>query len=324
MITRRSALIVASGIGLIPITAQSRQPDGRLPRVGLITTNARDHAPVIAFREEMARLGHIAGKTIQIEERYAEGQFDRFPAFASELIELKVDVFALIGAVTVAAVRKMNSTIPVAFCVVADPVAVGMVPNAQKPGGSMTGATNYDPTQPKAQMQLLKTILPGITSVAILGDAGVGDALDRANIQAAQAEGLRPVSIRLRGAREDLDAVFASIKSAGAGAVLGLQQPAVSLLSKRIVALATASRLPTMLTADLDSSAPMIAYGTSFADAGRLMASQVDRILKGTRPGDLPIEVVTKHHIVINRPLTRELGVTIPADVIARADKIVE
>jgi putative ABC transport system substrate-binding protein len=173
-------------------------------------------------------------------------------------------------------------------------------------------------------MRLLKQILPALTRVAILGDAGVPDLLERANQEAAEAEGLRAQVIRLRGAGDDMDAVFAAIRQENAGAVLGLEVPAVFLHTKTIVARATQSKLPTMFAGDWAVFGPMLAYGTSIVEGGRRMAGLVDRILKGAKAGDLPIEVATRRHFTINQRVAREIGLAIPPEVIARADEVIE
>jgi putative ABC transport system substrate-binding protein len=173
-------------------------------------------------------------------------------------------------------------------------------------------------------MRLLKQIVPRLERVAILGDVGVPELLDHANRAAAEAEGLRPLNIRMHGAAEDLDAVFAAIREERAGAVLGLDVPAVGLHARRIVALATAARLPTMYGGDSAANGPMLAYGSSLAAAAGRMAGMVDRILKGARPGDLPIEVVTEHRMVVNLRVAREIGLTISPELLARADQVIE
>jgi putative tryptophan/tyrosine transport system substrate-binding protein len=250
MITRRRALILASGGCFFSTEAASQQVVDRTLRIGVISTTASTYPGYAAFREALIQHGYLDGQNIRIESRFAAGQLDRLPGFATEMVALKVDLIAVVGAVTVRAVRQVTTSIPIVFTVVLDPVADGLVPNADRPGGNVTGVTNFDPAQPAAQMRLLKQIIPGLTRVAILGDAGAPNLLDRANSEAAAAESLRPQSIRLRGPTEDLDAVFATIEDERAGAVLGLEVPAVGLHAKRIIALATAARLPTMFAGD--------------------------------------------------------------------------
>jgi putative tryptophan/tyrosine transport system substrate-binding protein len=326
MVPRRTAvaLAAASGAALTPRMSTSQQRGSGPPRIGLLSATDSSYVGVRNFHDRLRELGHVEGQTIVVEARFAERQLDRLPGLAAELVGMRVDLVAAVGAVTVRAVRQASATIPLVFTVVLDPVADGLVPNAEHPGGNTTGATSFDPAQPRAQMRLLKQIVPMLQRVAILGDAGVPELLDRANRAAAEAEGLRPQNIRLRGAAEDLDAVFAAIREERAAAVLGLDVPAVGLHARRIVALATAARLPTMYGGDSAVNGPMIAYGSSLAAAAGRMAGMVDRILKGARPGDLPIEVVTEHRMVVNLRVAREIGLTIPPEVLARADQVIE
>ncbi len=326
MVHRRSlfTLAAASGATLAPRLSVGQQAPAGPPRIGLLSTTASTHLGLTNFREGLRRLGYVEGQNILIEGRFAAGQLDRLPGFAAELVAMPVDLIAVFGAVTVRAVRQTMTTVPTVFTVVLDPVADGLVPNAERPGGNITGVTSYDPAQPRAQMRLLKEIVPGLERVAILGDAGVPELLDRANREAAEAEGLRPQNIRLRGPAEDIDAVFAAIREERASAVLGLDVPAFTAHARRIVALATAARLPTMSGGDSAMNGPMIAYGSSFAAAAGRMAGMVDRILKGAKPGDLPIEVVTQHRMTVNQRVAREIGVAIPRAVLARADQVID
>jgi putative ABC transport system substrate-binding protein len=321
MISRRQTPIL--GIGLYSSGVAAQVP-GKVPRIGVISTADSTYLGYAAFREALTQLGYVEGANIHIEARFAAGQLDKLPTFATELVALSVDLIAVVGAITVRAVRQATTTIPTVFTVVLDPVADGLVPNAERPGGNITGATNFDPAQPRAQMRLLKQIVPGLSRVVILGDANVPELLDRANREAAEAEGLRPQNIRLRGPAEDLDAVFASIKDERAGALLGLEVPTVGLHAKRIIALATAAKLPTMFAGDSFGNGPMISYGSSLYAAARRMAGMVDRILKGASAGELPIEVVIQHRLSINLQVAREVGVTIPPEVLARAEKVIQ
>jgi putative ABC transport system substrate-binding protein len=320
MVSRRNLLLGCAAALLPQARAQSPAP----PRVGLISTTVADNPIALNFRDELAKLGHVEGRTLILEPRYAAGKLDLLPGFAQELVGMNVDLMTVIGAVTVRAVRSVSTTVPLVFTVVLDPVADGLVPNAQRPGGNTTGATNYDPAQPRAQMRLLKQVVPGLATVAILGDAGVPDLLDRANKEAAEAEGLRPLNVRLRGPGEDIDAVFARLREERTGAVLGLEVPAAGAHARRIVELGIANRWPTMAPGDAERFGATLSYGSSLWAASRRMGHLVDRVLKGAKPGELPIEVVTTHRFVINQGNARKTGVTIPPEVLARADKVIE
>lgn len=326
MITRREVLVLASAGSLFPLRVASQlAPAAGQPRIGLISTTTSTFPGIVAFHDALAKLGYVEGQSIHIEPRFAAGKLDHLPGFAAEMVDLRVDLIAAIGDVTVRAVRTATATIPIVFTIVLDPVKVGLVTNAERPGGNITGATNFDPAQPRAQMRLLKQVVPGLSRVAILGDARVNSpVLGGANSEAAEAEGLRPQLIRLQGPTEDIDAVFASIKDERAGAILCLEVPAVGLHAKRIIAASKGARLPTMFPADAFFYGPTLAYGSSLLAAVGRMAGLVDRVLKGAQPGDLPIEVVTRHKLSIDLRQAHEIGVTIPAEVLARADKVLE
>jgi ABC-type uncharacterized transport system substrate-binding protein len=320
MVTRRetAARTPASDAGPAPASSSGSQA-ARLPRLGFLSTGRADHASSAAFREGLSQAGQVEGQTFLLEARFSEGENDRLPALTAELVALPVDLIAVIGAVTVRAVRRASATVPLLFTIVLDPVADGLVPSMERPGGNTSGVTNFDPAQALAQMHLLKQVVPGFERVAILGDAGVPDLLDRANIAAAEAEGLRSQSLRLRGAAENLDVVFAAIRAERAQAVLGLYVPTiVSLHGRRLVEMATAARLPTMLPADWEAHRPLLTYGSSLVDGVRLMAGQADRVLRGAQVSDLSVEVVTRHRLTVNRRVAREIGLAVPPELLAR------
>jgi len=287
----------------------------------MLLAGDRSYPSFAAFQEGLSALGLVEGRTIEVEARFADGQLERLPALAAELVALHVDVITVIGAVTFWAARQATSDIPIVFTVVLDPVAGGMVADAHHPGGNATGTTNFDPGQARSQIKLLKQVVPGLTRLAILGDAGVPDTLPNLNRAAAEAEGLSAQVLLLRGA-EDLEGAFGAFQDAGA--LLSLEVPRTSTYGERIAALAAAARLPTMFGRDLARYGPLLAYGTSLAAAARRSAGMVDRILKGEKPGDMPAERVSEPELVVNLQVARAIGVTIPQDVLAQADEIVD
>jgi len=295
------------------------------PLVGFISPIAEEYPGHAAFRKRLKELGHIEGGNVRFEARYASGASEKLVGFATEMAQQGATVLATIGAVGVEAVRKVSGTMPLVFAVVLDPVEGGLVADAQRPGGPTTGVTSYDPAQPPAQMKLMKQLVPGLKSVAILHDVRVPtDILVRANVAAATSAGLRPVTIGLKATGEDLDAVFAMVREQGSGAVLALEQPVIGRHGHAIVQRATETRLPTVFPADSTRFKPMINFGTSFVAATARMADLVDKVLKGARPGDIPIEVVKEHKLVINRRVARTVGIEIPPTVLARADSVME
>ncbi|WP_165982661.1 ABC transporter substrate-binding protein [Dankookia rubra] len=275
------------------------------------------------FREGLRELGYVEGQDIAFEPRFTN-QMAQLPDLAAELVGLGVDVIAVVGAVTARAAMRATADIPIVFTVVVDAVEDELVPAMERPGGNVTGVTSFDPEQPRSQMRLLKEAIPGLQRVAILGDAAIMGALMAANEAAAKAEGLNPHALLLQGPAPDLDGAFAAIRQAGAEALLVLEVPVTNAHGGRIAERATAMRLPSMFAVDRAVHEPMLAYGTSILEAARRMAGVVDHILKGARPGDLPVEAVTRHGLVVNLKVARKIGVTIPPDVLGRADRVIE
>ena len=330
MNSRLWTFIIAFVFGLLltPLASESQQP-AKIPRVGFLApalapTPTAPSPPLQAFRQGLADLGYVEGRDIIIEARFAEGRFERFPELTAELVRLNVDVIALVGAVTARAVKKATTNIPVVFAMVVDPVADNVVSSMERPGGNVTGITSFDPRQPRKQLELLKEALPGVKRVAILGDRGVSDALLKANEEQARALGLQPLGLKVGGSAPDFEGAFAAARKERAGAVLFLEEPIVVIHRKRIAQLAATDRLPTMVPGDWEDIGGLIAYGTSVLEAAGRMPYYVDRILKGAKPGDLPVEVLTRHRLTINLKTAREIGVTIPPEVLKRADKVIE
>lgn len=296
----------------------------RVPRVGVMLPAAAGPNPALdAFREGLRGLGHVEGQDIAFELRFTN-QMARLPDLASELVALGVDVIAVVGAVTARAAMRATADIPIVFTVVVDVVEDGLVTEMARPGGNVTGVTSFDPEQPRSQMRLLKEAPPGLERVAILGDTAIMGALMAANEAAARAEGLHPQALLLQGPAPDIDGAFAAIREAGADALLVLEVPVTNAHGGRIAEMAQAMRLPSMFAVDRAAHAPMLAFGTSIIEAARRMAGMVDRVLKGARPGDLSVEAVTRHGLVVNLRTAREIGVTLPPEVVGRADRIVE
>ena len=326
MVSRRTAaLVLASGVVSVssPHAADTQTPAG-VPRIGVIHPGAATEAAYSAFRDGLAQLGYVEGQTVLVEPRFAEGRIDLLRAFAAELVALRIDLIVVFGPAAVRAARWATSTIPVVFAVIQDPVADGLIADAERPGGNVTGLTNSDPAQPRAQMRLLKEVLPRLGRVVILGDAGVPDLLDRASIAAAEAEGLHPLTARLRGADEDVESLIAAARDDRAGAVLCLEAPITGLHSTRIAVQAIEARLPTMFPGGWLGYGSLLAYGSNRADTARRLAGLADRILNGAKPGDLPVERNTRHHLGINLRIAREISVTIPPGVLSRADHVID
>lgn len=293
-----------------------------IPRVGVLLAGDRSYPSFAAFSEGLSALGYIEGQTFNMEARFAEGQFGRLPGFAEELIALGVDIIAVIGAVTLQAARRATSDIPIVFTVVLDPVAAGLVIDAGRPGANATGVTNYDPEQAKTQIRILKQTVPDLSRLAILGDAGVPDTLPNLYTAEAKAAELSPQVVLLKGS-EDIEEAFAAFTSQRADALLCLEVPRTSTHGAKIIERAASARLPTMFGRDLARYEPLLAYGTSLATAARQMAGMVDRILKGAKPGDMPIEWVKQPQLIVNLGVAGKIGIPIPPEVLATADEVI-
>lgn len=316
-----AAVALALAAVYVPANAQ---PAARIPRVGFLMAGGRSGIAFEQFRQGLADLGYVDGGNIVIEARFAEGQYERFPELAAELVRLKVDVIALLGAVTARAIKKTVTDIPIVFAMVVDPVADDVVASYQQPGGNLTGVTTFDPQQARKQLELLKQVLPGLRRVAILGDQGVSEALMKANEEQARALGLQAQRLRVAAPTPDLEGAFAAIRQEHADALLILEEPLIGVHRKRIVELATKNHLPTMSSLSFADAGSLIGYGTSLAEGMRREAVYVDKILKGAKPGELPVEMVAHYELIVNVKTAREIGVTIPPEVVKRADRVIQ
>ncbi len=315
------SLILFVGVGVAP--AMTQQP-ARIPRVGFLNPLDRTAPHFEAFRRGLADLGYVEGRNVVIEPRFAEGQYDRFPALLAELVGLKVDVIAVTGAVTARAAKAAVTDVPIVFAVVVDPVADHVVPSLERPGGNLTGTTSFDPGQARKQLELLKEAIPGVTRVALLGDRGVSEALIAAAEAQARAMGLQSQRFRVAAPNPDLEGAFAAMKQQHADALLVLEEPLVGVHAKRIAELAARDRLPTVFSPSRVSAGGLLAYGTSQVESIRRMAVYVDKVLKGARPGDLSVETVAPYELIVNLKTARNIGVTLPPELLHRADRLIK
>jgi putative ABC transport system substrate-binding protein len=314
------AVILTIGSTLV---AQAQQAN-KIPRVGFLAPQGRSLPLFEAFQKGLADLGYVEGRNVVIESRFAEGHYERFPEIFAELARLKVDVLAVTGAVTARAAKKAVSDIPIAFAVVADPVADNVVASLERPGGNLTGVTSFDPQQASKQLQLLKEVIPGLKRVAVLGDQGVSEALIKASETQAKGLGLQAQRLRVTGPNPDLEEAFAAMKKEQAQALLVLEEPVLGVHANRIAELAARDRLPTLFAPSRVAAGGLLSYGTSQTAAIRRMAAYVDRILKGAKPGELPVETVTRYELIVNLKTAKDIGVTIPLEVVKRADRVIQ
>lgn len=293
-------------------------PQNDVSHIGIIVAG---HAPPIeGFKEGLQELGWVEGKNVHLELRAAQGALERLPELASEIVRLNVDVIAVIGAVTVRAARQATTNIPIVFAIVVEPIGDHMTPDLERPSGNVTGVTTFDPGQARTQLQFLKAVKPDLERLAILSDLGVSECMSNSNKQAALDLGLKPQVIRVKGPSPDYLQVFRTMQCDGVQALIVLEEPINVSCRKEIADLALTGRLPTVFAREQAEAGGLIAYGTSLREAARQMAPYVDKILKGAQPGDLPIRTVLKHELVVNLRTAYALGVTIPDDLIKRAD----
>lgn len=314
-------IFLALGGVLAPVEAQQAT---KIPRIGFLAPQGRSLPLFDGFRQALAELGDVDGQNVIIEPRFAEGRYERFPEIFAELLRLKVDVLVVTGAVTVRAAKKAVKGVPIVFAVVVDPVADKVVEGLERPGGNLTGVTSFDPLQATKQLELLKEVIPGLKRVAILGDKGVSEALIKAGEEQARALGLGPQPLNVSGPNPDLEAAFAAFRSEHADALLVLEEPVLGVYATRIAELAAKDRLPTVFAPSRAAAGGLIDYGTSQVEAIRHMAAYVDKVLKGAQPSLLPIETVTRYELIVNQKTAREIGVTIPPEVLKRADRVIQ
>lgn len=269
-----------------------------LAKIGVIVAGSAP--PIEGFKEGLTKLGRIEEENVNLVIRVAQGQIDRLPGFTSEIVGLNVDIIAVIGAVTVRAVQKATSSIPIVFSVVVEPVGDKLTTNLQCPDGNATGVTTFDPHQAVKQLEFLKMVRPTLTRVVILSDLDVSECLSNSNREAAQKLGLQPQIIRVTGPSPDYQAAFSAMDQERAEALVVLEEPINAACRKQIAELAAVRRLPTVFAREQADAGGLIAYGTSLREAAKQMAVYADKILKGARPDGLPIEAALKHELVIN------------------------
>jgi putative ABC transport system substrate-binding protein len=306
--------------------AGAQQPS-KVPKIGFLVGPSRSFfaSRMESFQQGLHSLGYIEGKNIAIEYRYAEGKADRLPTLAAELVGLNVDVIVTSATPSVLAAKKATSTIPVVFVSVTDPVASGLVASLARPGGNITGLTILAPELSGKRLELLKEAVPNVTRVAFLWNpANPAQAPQWREAQAAaQALGLRLQSLEVRSSN-DFDSAFEAALRERARALIASPEPLISTHLKRIVEFVAKNRLPAMYAGpEVVDAGGLMSYAPDYTAQYRRAAAYVDKILKGTKPADLPVEQPTKFELVINLKAAKQIGLTIPPNVLARADRVI-
>jgi putative ABC transport system substrate-binding protein len=309
------------------VPAEAQQP-ASVPRIGYISGGSFPALAtrVDAFRQGLRDLGYVEGKNIVIEWREAKGNFDRARELAAELVRLKVDLFVSSGPAVTRVLREATSTIPIVMAQDTDPVGSGFALSLARPGRNITGLATLAPEMGGKQMELLKEISPKISRVAIIGNsANPGDA--QALRETVIAAGSIDVFLRYLDVLDprELEKVFQTAAKARADALLVLGNPILNAHRKQIVELAVTHRLPaTYARPEFVEAGGLLYYGTNYNDLSRRAAIYVDKILKGARPADLPIEQPTKFELIVNLKAAKQIGLAIPPKVLARADRVIK
>jgi ABC-type uncharacterized transport system substrate-binding protein len=321
----RRALLGVLMLGLTAPIGAGAQPSGKIPRIGVLGSDPGSGRSE-ALREGLRGLGYVEGKSIIIEYRYALGSPGRLPALASELVALKVDVIVTSGDHAIRAAREASATIPIVVALAGDLVAPGYVASLARPGGNVTGLTTLVSELSGKRLELLKTAFPKISRVGVLWNPD--NAVNVAAVKELEVAA-KPVGVQLTfaGTRtpDDLEDAFQTTRRERSDALLVLGDGMLLNQRARIVAFAARQRLPAMYgNQDYMDAGGLMAYGPNVADMYRRAASYVDKILKGARPADLPVEQATRIELVINARTAKALGLTIPPSLLTRADHVIQ
>jgi len=327
-VNRRALITGVLGFLAIPLAAKA-QPAGKVYRIGFLggTSRTANADMTNAFSQGLRELGYVEGQNVAIEYRYAEGKYERFPDFMNELVRLKVDVIVVVPTAAALAAKNATGTIPIVTVAVFDPIESGLVASLARPGTNVTGLTLIAGAEIVGKyLELLKESLPKVSRVAVLWNPAnaAHPSLVREAESSARTLGLQ---LQLAGVRgpDEVDNALAAMARERVGALMVLPDSMFVAERTRLAELATKHRLPAMYGLRLHAEAGgLMAYSANLPDSARRAAAFVDRILKGAKPADLPVERPTKFELVINLKTAKALGLTIPPAVLARADEVIE
>jgi len=308
--------------------AQAQQPAKGVPRIGFLgnSTEALEANLIGPFREGLRDLGYVEGKNIVIEWRWAEGKYERFPALIAELIASKVELIVTAGTPGSLAVKKAAPSTPLVMIAVGDPVGTGLIASLAHPGGNITGLTSIAADLEGKRLELLREVIPRLSYVAVFWnpDSPFSVVAEKEVQAAAQVLHMKVLSLGVR-ALEEFDDAFARVRRERPGALNVLADRVFLHNGARIMDFAVKHRLPGVHAyVELVEAGGLMSYGPSYADMHRRAAYFVDRILKGTKPADLPVERPAKFELVVNLKAAKQIGVTIPGNVLYRADKVIK
>ena len=327
MTTRREILLATGALLAAPLAVEAQQA-AQIPRIGFLASSSAESGKgrLTAFRQGLRELGYLEGQNIIIEQRYAAGKFEELPNLAAELVRRKVDVLVTEGTPAASAAKNATSAIPVVMGNAGDPVGIGLVASLARPGGNITGLSDFSSDTVTKRLELLKEVVPSASHVAVFfNPANATNPLQLRTLQAAApALGVTLLRFEVRGA-DDIERAFAAMRSERPGALIFAGDAIFNVHLKLIVALAAKSRLPALYGGrPAVDAGGLMSYGTNFDDLFRRAAAYVDKILKGAKAADLPIEQPTKVELVINLKTAKTLGITIPRSILLRADQVIE
>ena len=332
MMDRRTFLLASGALvalGAVPLAAEAQQA-GKVARIGYLAANlAGGPHQREAFRQGLRDLGYVEGRNVVVEYRDAERKLERLPTLAAELVALKVDLIVAPTTLAARAAKQATRTLPIVFISAADPVASGLVTSLARPGGNVTGLSSIASDLVGKRLEQLKQAVPGVSQVAVLWEpGGLGERTEKDMLEGAEVAG-RALGVRLQFVEArgpaDFDRAFSEMTKARAGALTVLPSSMFGSERRRLLDLAAKNRLPTVYDRrEFVDAGGLMAYGPNVADLYRRAATYVDKILKGAKPADLPVEQPTKFELVINLKTAKALGLTIPPSLLQRADEIIQ
>ena len=328
MLLRAAAIILIFilSLPLAPLFAEAQQP-GKIPRIGYVSGTGPESPNVEAFRRGLRDLGYIEGKNILVEYRYAEGKVDLIPTLAAELVQLKVDLLVATNLPAIRAGKQATKTIPIVMITAQDPVATGLVDSLARPGGNITGLTLLTRDLSGKRLELLKEMVPGISRVGVLWDAnqtGAAIAFKQYEAEALPLK-IQLQSLEVRSPNPDFEGAFQAAVKGRASALITIRGALLNRYPKRIADLAIKNRLPSASEGnEYVEAGSLMSYSSNDAENFRRAATYVDKILKGAKPADLPVEQPMKFEFVINLKAAKQIGLTIPPNVLVRADKVIK
>jgi putative tryptophan/tyrosine transport system substrate-binding protein len=324
---KRITLWLLATLFLANVSLADAQQTGKVPRIGFLdnSTASSMAATTEAFRQELSKLGWIEGKTVAIEYRFAEQKLERLPELAAELVRLKVDLIVASGGPTPLAAKKTTSTIPIVMTSVTDPVGAGLIASLARPGGNVTGNSGLADELNTKRLKILRDAIPKLARVGFLRPSGASDIQLKELRPAAVALKLKLEEIETQPTAKGLESAFQTAKQKQVGAIMTPAGRRFFAERKRIIELAVKYRLPAIYPQkEFVDEGGLMAYGADYDDLYRRAAVYVDKILKGAKPADLPVQQATKFEFVINLKAAKQIGLTLSPEFLARANKVIK